>query len=76
MESDVSPLSRPKRIADVYRVVSNAVIAGAHAGGIAPDELIEWAIELGKEQRVTKNEVIEVLGLTGWAVNDIVRSGR
>ncbi len=62
-----------RRIAEVYRVVSDAVIAGAYSGGLAPEELIAWSMELGGEQHVTRDEVIEVLGLTGWAVNEISR---
>ncbi len=59
---------RQDRIATVFRLAAEAASAARQFGIRDRETLIEWVIETGHEQRVTRGEAIESLTLTAEQV--------
>jgi hypothetical protein len=62
-----------ERLRQVHRAVSSAVDVALLRGGVPDAELIVMAVDVGFDNRVTEDEAIEVLGFSGFGINEIAK---
>ena len=53
-----------ERLAAVYRIAAEAASVALRFGGLDRETLIDWIMETGCEQQITRREAIDALRLT------------